>query len=152
MCLHTVWDVRVWTSARLKITLGAGKVVPLHVCSSTWLSFPAEVLWRLTACADSSNLFCVNKSSETADCGGSLKSKRLRLIQWTSFCKSKLWSTQVCGREGVYWISAFGFILCCGRLFSRLMVVFQICFSEVSKAVSFVSTYEPCMLIWPSKI
>lgn len=152
MCPHTVWGVQVWTSVGLKITLGAGKVMPLHVCSLHCASFPAEVLWWLTACADSSNLFYMNKSSETADCGGSLKCKRLTLIQWLSLCKSELWSTQICGRDGVCWISAFEIILCCGRLFSRLMVVFQICFSEVTKAVSFVSAYRPCMLIWPSKI
>ena len=114
-------------------------------------SFLAEVLWWLTACADSSKLFHVNKSCETADGGGSLKSQRLGLIQWMSLCKAKLWSTQVHGREGVYWISAFEFILCCGRLFSRLVVVFQICFSEVPKAVSFVYTYGLCVVIWASK-
>lgn len=98
------------------------------------------------------SVFYMNKSSKTADCRGSLKTKRLRWTEWISLCKSKLCSTQACGKEEVYWISAFEFILCCGSLFLRLMVVVQISSSEVPKPVWFAATYTPCVLMWLSKI
>lgn len=81
ICKYMCEIVEVWTSVGLKTTLGAEKVMPLPVCSFNSARFLAEALWWLTACAGSSNLLHMNKSSGTVDCGGRLMSKRFRFIQ-----------------------------------------------------------------------
>lgn len=102
------------------------------MCPYCYVSSLTEICWWITACADSSSLLSLNKSSEAADCRGSRKSKGLWGLYSTFVCMSTPWSMQVFGREDNYWfhsllpsarVSAVVFVLCRGRFLSKMIVV-----------------------------